>query len=138
MKEISNLMIINILCLSMNLSLIISDAILFSKVCSIFNKINYKMKIYFFIHLIFSILIFTIFYCLNKNISDLILLILLSISFFYYIFRDLIEQLIIGLLLGIVLIYNGIYEFFTGKHVDLLTFAVMPTTSMIIKNFCFL
>ena len=84
MKEISNLMIINILCLSMNLSLIISDAILFSKVCSIFNKINYKMKIYFFIHLIFSILIFTIFYCLNKNISDLILLILLSISFFYY------------------------------------------------------
>ena len=75
----------------------------------------------------------------NKIMKVFSIILIFTIVFiFYYIFRDLIEQLIIGLLLGIVLIYNGIYEFFTGKHVDLLTFAVMPTTSMIIKNFCFL
>ena len=93
--------------------------------------------------LLFSILILTIFFIykklfLNKNKVIKILsifLIFIIIFLFYYFFKNLIEMTFGFLLFFISIIYCNIYNFFTGENISAWTFAMMPTISIIIKNF---
>lgn len=93
------------------------------------------------LYLLFIALMLTIFFIYkklflhkNKIMKVLSVILILTIVFiFYYIFRNLIIDLIILFLVGIYLIFCEIYNFFTGEHINAWTFAMMPTISMIVN-----